>query len=76
MPDDNTFFSELKTLVEKYEIDKISAIPSEIITEAVQQTIYTLTKANIDATKNYREAIEGLQKEIVDRLQCQSNELA
>jgi len=76
MPDDNTFFSELKTLVEKYEIDKISAIPSEIITEAVQQTIYTLTKANIEATKIYREAIEGLQKEIVDRLQCQSNELA
>ena len=76
MPDDNTFFSELKTLIGKYEIDKISAIPSEIITEAVQQTIYTLTKANIEATKIYREAIEGLQKEIVDRLQCQSNELA
>ena len=68
---DDTFFSELKILIEKYEIDKISNIPSSLLTEFIQEAIFAITKANVEATKIYREAIETLQKELVDRFQRQ-----
>jgi len=60
-----TFFSELKDLIEKHEYDKQSNVPSSILTEAAQNSIFVVTKGVTEATKFYRDAIEKLQEELV-----------